>query len=67
LVEIYGYLYCGAKTKVKRKTLTCMDDQSAEVRAVLLAEVVGFEPTVPFDTSVFKTAALSHAQPHFHL
>ena len=33
----------------------------------LLAEVVGFEPTVPFGTSVFKTAALSHAQPHFQI
>ena len=30
-----------------------------------MAEVVGFEPTAPFGTSVFKTAALSHAQPHF--
>ena len=42
-----------------------MDDQSAEVRAVLMAEVVGFEPTDPFEPSVFKTAALSHAQPYF--
>ncbi len=24
------------------------------------AEEVGFEPTVPFDTAVFKTAALDH-------
>ena len=31
-----------------------------------LAEVVGFEPTDPFEPSVFKTAALSHAQPYFH-
>ena len=31
-----------------------------------LAEVVGFEPTDPFEPSVFKTAALSHTQPHFH-
>ena len=30
-----------------------------------LAEVVGFEPTAPFGTSVFKTAALSQTQPHF--
>ena len=30
-----------------------------------LAEVVGFEPTDPFEPSVFKTAALSHAQPYF--
>ncbi|CAB4221538.1 hypothetical protein UFOVP1636_355 [uncultured Caudovirales phage] len=30
-----------------------------------LAEVVGFEPTAPFGTSVFKTAALNHAQPYF--
>ena len=29
--------------------------------------MVGFEPTVPFGTSVFKTAALSHAQPHFQI
>ena len=33
---------------------------------LLLAEVVGFEPTDPFEPSVFKTAALSHAQPYFH-
>jgi hypothetical protein len=26
-----------------------------------LAEGVGFEPTVPFDTAVFKTAALNHS------
>ena len=32
-----------------------------------LAEVVGFEPTDPFEPSVFKTAALSHAQPYFHI
>ena len=32
----------------------------------ILAEVVGFEPTDPFEPSVFKTAALSHAQPYFH-
>jgi len=32
------------KTKIKRKTLTCMDNQSAEVRAVLLAEDGGVEP-----------------------
>ena len=32
---------------------------------LLLAEVVGFEPTDPFEPSVFKTAALSHAQPYF--
>ena len=31
----------------------------------ILAEVVGFEPTDPFEPSVFKTAALSHAQPYF--
>ena len=31
-----------------------------------MAEVVGFEPTDPFEPSVFKTAALSHAQPYFH-
>ena len=31
-----------------------------------LAEVVGFEPTAPCGTSVFKTAALSQTQPHFH-
>ena len=30
-----------------------------------LAEVVGFEPTAPCGTSVFKTAALSQTQPHF--
>ena len=30
-----------------------------------MAEVVGFEPTDPFEPSVFKTAALSHAQPYF--
>ncbi|CAK0772630.1 hypothetical protein CCP3SC1AL1_620002 [Gammaproteobacteria bacterium] len=30
-----------------------------------MAEVVGFEPTAPFGTSVFKTAALNHAQPYF--
>jgi hypothetical protein len=30
-----------------------------------VAEVVGFEPTDPFEPSVFKTAALSHAQPYF--
>ena len=33
---------------------------------IKLAEVVGFEPTDPFEPSVFKTAALSHAQPYFH-
>ena len=27
----------------------------------VLAEVVGFEPTVPFGTTVFKTAPLSHS------
>ena len=32
---------------------------------IKLAEVVGFEPTDPFEPSVFKTAALSHAQPYF--
>ncbi len=26
-----------------------------------LAEAVGFEPTVPFGTTVFKTASLSHS------
>ena len=26
-----------------------------------LAEVVGFEPTVPFGTSVFKTAPFNHS------
>ena len=30
-----------------------------------LAEVVGFEPTELLHSSVFKTAALNHAQPHF--
>ena len=30
-----------------------------------MAEVVGFEPTDPFEPSVFKTAALSQTQPHF--
>ena len=34
---------------------------------IKLAEVVGFEPTDPFEPSVFKTAALSHAQPYFHI
>ena len=28
--------------------------------------MVGFEPTDPFESSVFKTVALDHAQPHFH-
>ena len=32
-----------------------------------LAEVVGFEPTAPCGTSVFKTAALSQTQPHFQI
>ena len=27
----------------------------------ILAEAVGFEPTVPFGTTVFKTASLSHS------
>lgn len=26
-----------------------------------MAEAVGFEPTVPFGTTVFKTASLSHS------
>lgn len=30
-----------------------------------MAEAVGFEPTAPFGTSVFKTAALNQTQPHF--
>jgi len=32
-----------------------------------LAEVVGFEPTDLFRSSVFKTVALSQAQPHFRI
>jgi hypothetical protein len=28
---------------------------------LILAEVVGFEPTVPFSTTVFKTAPLNHS------
>ena len=43
------------------------DQRSANwAKDTLLAEVVGFEPTDPFESSVFKTAALSHAQPYFH-
>ena len=30
-----------------------------------MAEVVGFEPTVPLGTSVFKTGALNQTLPHF--
>ena len=33
----------------------------------LLAEVVGFEPTVPFGTSDFKSGALNRALPHFQI
>ena len=29
--------------------------------------MVGFEPTVPFGTSDFKSGALNHALPHFHI
>ena len=31
-----------------------------------LAETVRFELTVPFDTAVFKTAAINRTLPHFH-
>lgn len=31
-----------------------------------MEEEVGFEPTAPFETSVFKTDALNHALPLFH-
>jgi len=31
-----------------------------------LAEAVRFELTAPCGTTVFKTAALNRAQPHFH-
>ena len=33
----------------------------APLRGVLLAEAKGFEPLVPFDTAVFKTAAFDHS------
>ena len=33
----------------------------------LLAEAVRFELTAPYGTTVFKTAALNRAQPHFHV
>lgn len=38
----------------------------ATLGAQRLAEAVGFEPTVPFGTTVFKTASLSHSDtpPH---
>ena len=38
--RVYQFHHLGS-----RKTLTCLDDQSAEVRAVLMAEAVRFELT----------------------
>jgi hypothetical protein len=38
---------------------------SQTLESIYMASLRGFEPTDPFEPSVFKTAALSHAQPYF--
>ena len=39
--------------------------RSKALRSLVVAEAVGFDPTVPFGTSVFKTAAISQTRPRF--
>ncbi len=35
--------------------------RECQIEQITMAEAVGFEPTVPFGTTVFKTASLSHS------